>query len=81
MLKIIGFILKVSFNKIPIPFSCVYIKVWGPFSTRFASLHKLFVSFIDEHTRVSWVYLLKSKSDVIHVTILQNDYHTVSYLG
>ncbi|XP_071933922.1 uncharacterized protein [Coffea arabica] len=29
--------------------------------------HKYFVSFIDDCTRVSWVYLMKSKSDVCHI--------------
>ena len=58
---------KVSFNKSTIPFSCVHTDVWGPFSTASASGHKYFVSFIDDCTRVSWVYLMKSKSDVLHI--------------
>ena len=39
----------------------------GPFSTPSTWGHKYFVSFIDDCTRVSWVYLLKSKHDVLHV--------------
>ena len=58
---------KVSFNKSVTPFSCVYTDVWGPFSTTSTSGHQYFVSFIDDCTRVSWVYLMKSKSDVCHI--------------
>ena len=58
---------KVSFNKSSIPFSCVFTDVWGPFSTLSSSGHKYYVSFIDDCTRVSWVYLMKSKSDVSRI--------------
>ena len=36
---------KISFNKSPIPFSCVYTDVWGPFSTPSTSGHKYFVFY------------------------------------
>lgn len=55
-----------------------YTDVWGPFSTS-ASDYKFFASFIDDCTRVSWIYLLQSKSDVIHI-ISQFFFHTSSYL-
>ncbi len=39
----------------------------GPSRIPTLSGKKWFVTFIDDHTRVSWVYLLKEKSEVEHV--------------
>ena len=60
---------KISLNKSLIPFTRVFTDVWDPFSTPSASGHKYFVSFIDDCPRASWVYLLKSKNDVLHVIL------------
>ena len=54
-------------NKSLVPFVRVFIDVWGPFSTPFALGPKYFVPFTDDCTRVGWVYLLKSKHDILHV--------------
>lgn len=56
---------KINSNKNFIPFSCVYTDVWEPFFTPSALEHKYFVSFINDCTRVSWIYFMKSKRDVI----------------
>lgn len=45
-------------------FSIVNANVWGPFFTFTTSGPKWFVSFIDDSTRVCWIYLMKHKSDV-----------------
>ena len=58
---------KRSLDKSLVPFVRVFTDVLGPFSTPSALGHKNFVSFIDDCTIVSWVYLLKSKHDVLHV--------------
>ena len=58
---------KISLNKSPNPFVRVFTDVWGPFSTSSALGHKYFVSFIDDCIIVSWVYLLKSKYDILYV--------------
>ena len=39
------------------------------------------MTFIDDYTRVSWIYLLKNKSDVSHIfptfcTMVQNQFGT-----
>ena len=39
----------------------------GPSRVPTVSGKRWFVSFIDDHTRVSWVFLLKDKSDVAMV--------------
>lgn len=63
------------------PFSIVHSDVWGPNRTSTLSLKKWFITFIDDHSRVCWVYLLKGKSDVCQVvkdfcTMVQNQYQT-----
>ena len=50
--------------KVSQPFSLIQSDVWYPlrFPNNFGD--KWFVTFIDDHTRVCWVYLLKEKSEV-----------------
>lgn len=72
---------KVSFNKSSVPFTCVHTDVWGPFSTPSITGHKYFISFIDDCTRVCWIYLLKSKGEVGHVIpkfskMIETQFHT-----
>ena len=45
------------------PFSLVHSDLWGPSRISTLSNKRLFLSFIDDHTRVSWVYLLRDKSE------------------
>ena len=47
-----------------IPFSLVHSNVWGPSQVPNCSGAKWFVSFIDDCTRTTWVYLLKDKSEI-----------------
>lgn len=54
----------VSSNKSHVPFPLIHFDVWGPFHVPTYTGAKYFVSFIDDCTHVSWVYLLKNKSDV-----------------
>lgn len=51
-------------NKSPIPFMIIHSDVWGP--SKFATLDgsRWFVTFIDDCTRMTWVCLMKSKSEV-----------------
>ena len=46
------------------PFSLIHSDVWGPSRISSISNKKWFVTFIDDHTRLSLVYLLKEKSEV-----------------
>ena len=45
-------------------FECVHSDVWGPCSTSGLFQHKWFILFVDDFSRYTWVYLLKSKSEV-----------------
>ena len=46
-------------NKSSIPFTLIYNDVWGP--SRITSLkgHRWFVSFIDDCSRITWLYMMK----------------------
>jgi transposase InsO family protein len=49
------------------PFYLVHTDVWGPSNVPNISGTRWFVTFIDDCTRVTWVYLLKQKSEVSSV--------------
>jgi len=52
-------------NKIsPSPFVLVHTDVWGPSNVPNISGARWFLTFIDDCTRVTWVFLLKQKSEV-----------------
>ena len=51
-------------NKSPVPFMVIHSDVWGPTNISSLSGACWFVSFIDDHTRMTWICLLKSKSEV-----------------
>jgi hypothetical protein len=46
------------------PFAVIHNDVWGPNKISTFSNKKWFITFIDDHTRIYWVYLLKEKSEV-----------------
>ncbi|PRQ42978.1 putative RNA-directed DNA polymerase [Rosa chinensis] len=48
------------------PFDLVHSDVWGPCPPTPSGM-KWFVLFVDDCTRMSWIYLLKNKSDVFPV--------------
>ena len=53
-----------TLNKSSVPFMIIHSDVWGP--SKFATLDgsRWFVTFIDDCTRMTWVCLMKSKSEV-----------------
>ena len=42
----------------------IHSDVWGPSRIKNISGDRWFVSFIDDHTRLTWVFLMKEKSEV-----------------
>lgn len=59
----------------------IHSDIWGPSTVPNISGSRRFVSFIDDCTRVSWIFLLKNKSDVNHVfphfhAMVQNQFGT-----
>jgi GAG-pre-integrase domain/Integrase core domain len=56
-----------SLNKCRSLFDLVHSDVWGPAPITSKTQHKWFVLFIDDCTRMTWLYLLKNKNEVIDV--------------
>ena len=57
------------------PFELIHMDVWGPFATPTLDGHRYFLTIVDDFSRVTWVYLLRSKSDVS--TIVPSFYRMV----
>ncbi|XP_052730972.1 retrovirus-related Pol polyprotein from transposon TNT 1-94 isoform X1 [Vigna angularis] len=53
-----------SNNRSSQPFQLIHSDIWGPSTVPNISGARWFVTFIDDCTRVTWLYLLKQKSDV-----------------
>ncbi|GJY17496.1 gag-pol polyprotein [Tanacetum coccineum] len=49
------------------PFDLVYSNVWGPAPISTKGGSRYYVSFIDDFTRYTWVYLMKRRSDFLTV--------------
>ena len=45
------------------PFDIVHCDIWGPYIVPTVDGHKYFFTIVDDCTRSTWVYLMKSKSD------------------
>lgn len=52
-------------SRAPSIFDLIHSDVWGPSPVTAFSGHRYYVTFIDDHSRCTWVYLLKRKSDVL----------------
>jgi hypothetical protein len=48
------------------PLELVFSDVWGP-TLEFVGRYKYYISFIDDFSKFTWIYLLKNKLDVFHV--------------
>nr|CAN68286.1 hypothetical protein VITISV_017015 [Vitis vinifera] len=46
-----------------IPFTLIHSDLWGPSRTPNKTHKKWFITFIDDHTRLCWVYLLTDKTE------------------
>lgn len=44
------------------PFSLIHSDIWGPSRVTTLNGKRWYITFIDDHTQVTWVYLLKDKS-------------------
>lgn len=47
--------------------SLIHSDVWGPSPKSSISGYRWFVIFVDDCTRMTWIYLLKQKNEVIHI--------------
>ena len=45
-------------------FTLIYSDIWGPSRVNNLSKAKWFITFINDHSRTTWVYLLKENSEI-----------------
>jgi len=45
-------------------FDLIYVDMWGPYNTPTIDCNKYFLTIVDDFSRMSWLFLLKLKSDV-----------------
>lgn len=48
-------------------FDLLHIDIWGPFSDPTLEGYRYFMTIVDDHTRLTWIYLLRTKSEVLQV--------------
>jgi hypothetical protein len=70
---------SISQNSCMTPFHIIHIYVWGPTPVAFDSGSFDFVTFSDDYSRVTWVFISKRKSDVF--STFQFFHHKVKYLA
>ena len=58
---------SVSLNKTNTPFALIHSDVWGPSPITTPSGHCWFVIFVDDCTRMTWLYQLKTKDEVFTI--------------
>ena len=63
------------------PFYLIHSDIWGPSHVTNYSGTRWFITFIDDHTRLCWVYLLKDRSEATRVfqnfhAMVQTQFHT-----
>ena len=59
------------------PFSLMHTEVWGPSTIPNILGFRWFVTFVDDYTHTTWVYLLKSKSEVNSIFQFGTKIHTL----
>ncbi|KAA0068166.1 Beta-galactosidase [Cucumis melo var. makuwa] len=64
-----------QYNPTQTLFTLIHSDVWGPSKVTTSLEKRWFVTFIDDHTRLTWVYLITDKFEVS--SIFQNFYHTI----
>ena len=64
-----------TFNKCSSPFMVIHTDIWGLATIPFISKARYFITFIDEYTRMTWITLLRKKSDAS--TTFQEFYNMV----
>ena len=57
------------------PFTLIHSNLWGPSQVTNLIGAKWFITFIDDHSRICWVYLLKEKSEVFQT--FKNSYSMI----
>ena len=56
-------------------FDLVHADIWGPYSTPSLNGSRYFLALVDDHSRCTWVYLMKHKSDAS--SLVQSFFHMI----
>ena len=63
------------------PFELVYFDVWGPCLVMSSIKFKYFVTFVDDFSRVTWLYLMKSHFELFsHFSVFCVEIQTQFYV-
>lgn len=58
---------SISLNKCEIPFMLIHSDVWGPTPILVSSGIRWFMTFLDDCTCMTWLYLMKGKDEVFRI--------------
>ena len=67
--------------KASLPFSLIHSNIWGPSRVPNLTNTKWFISFVDDYTRICWIYQLKEKSETTQIfkefhSMIQSQFQT-----
>lgn len=48
-------------------FELLHVDTWGPFQTATHDGCKLFLTIVDDFSRLTWIHMMHNKSDVVHI--------------
>jgi len=65
-----------SLNKSSIMFALIHSDVWGPSPRTTVTGHRWFVLFVNDSTRITWLYLMKTKEEVF---LIFQAFHTMTW--
>ena len=54
-------------NQAKSPFELVHTNVWGPYRTASTLGFQYFVTFIDEYSRCTWLFLMKNRAKLYSI--------------
>lgn len=62
-------------------FDLVHIDTWGPFGTPTVEGYMYFLTIVDDYSRATWIFLMKTKNEVLHIfprflTMVETQYKT-----
>lgn len=68
-------------NKSEHAFELLHIDTWGPFATPTVEGFRYFLTIVDDFSQATWVYLMKTKNEVLHIfpgfiTMVEKQYQT-----
>lgn len=52
-------------NRTSTNFDMIRVDIWGPISSHSHAGYKYFLALVDDHSRYTWVFLVRNKSDVL----------------